>query len=1585
MENQSKPVEPQWRKAQQNNLLPPGKASHWKSITIVGGLILVLVGVFLATVFWFRPVSEISFVSLAVHSYDSRQMPCIPFANKDVQVFQKKHLISHQSNSININPSGHQFLQRLDELQSVQTPVVLYVIARARVNKRGNLHILCSDANPDNEDSGIRIQAFLDRLDACPSQQILVLLDLSQEGMTPRTGTLSNDVATVLVKEWQKRPPENVFLFLSCSPGQSSYNSEALGRSVFSYYLEKGLNGFADGSLGSQKLDGRVLVRELAHYVTTQVDQFTYHARNRRQTPLLLGSVDDFPLRSYAQEDKSQFDSTLPKLPVYPKWLKNRWEIVDTENQQQWYQLSPHMFRQRQATVLRAEQSWRGGVESGTIMANDQVLWQRSGKLISQHQQLPLPDLHSLTLDRAFHKSTTKIPRDAIDQLVGQILSIPKTGKPGDVEKAQAKLVSDFLKKQKANKNALFYGLFLKATELQGDDLQALPVLQMVAQKVQGQSQAPNWLELQILYKLSDMVNQPGNESQLPAIPMMFDVTDKGESVLTKVRAFPWIQTALTRTEQERYEGEFRFWASDYLATTDTKSQLELANTRLTQTLTQANALENAYEVLDQASLVLADYVPYLQNHPDEEITWQRALQQCSKLKKSLKTPKGVPPNLTVTIQEISEAAKDLETSIKQLMQPFSTANIKLMVERSQTPQADPKLWWSMQAVLSVPFLNVKDRTELWKATLQLDRTITERALQRESDGDNESLPPYEADFFEIQQHKEAILHAQQQIAILKLAQAPDESLANLTNELQKATKEENAANVLYKIAADIARIFGQELKQQYAQSKAIEDKAWLVRFLPPLDDPPSTLFKQKLGDNGLFVAELQQALWSNLADRFQYQVWDLRNSGVVQLASLDSLAEFYAEASGEYADLGKLQPLDNVSFVGDSLWKKEVPQAEFILRVIRNNSTEPKFRIFSPDTKQLAFQPQAGQTSLRKQPKKNSELRYYAFKTKITWPTSDADNAPQIPGFLVEAFDESRSFHQLITIPPRSGSQPVQILLSSNPVKPDPLVANVRLRPSGVQQKVFVHLFNADKKERKVNAQLVMGEEIVDGSQTAVTLPPMVTVPVKFTSKVPLPKKGLPSLNGPLSIQVYADNSNTLLAKKDIPVAVASPREYVTVSKIRYYASPTALQTSNLLEADLQMLTKISGPDVPVELELPKERMPGLLSVKDGTFKGKLKASWQGEPMPLALFAKGIEFEPGEERQGVIYINADGYPRAFIYKTSFAYRNEPVTPLIEGKPALRFRADPLSRAQKDYLVHVEVDNPPKDSRLQLQLGEIRGGEFQADVDQIYPKAKQETVGFFVDAKSGGLLFEGSISDRIIPIDTTKVIGPRQLRARLLDTTGLELGRASMNIIIDTTPPQQVTFLSVPSKAVSGSVVTVSANGVDPESGIATVDFFFGRPMKGKIPDKIELMPAKPLPNMGAAWAGPVYFPKDKVGPISLSVRFTNKVGLTTFATAEIDLLAKDPNKNGPGRIVGTVAQGDLKQAGLPVYLYDEKNKPLSQTKTNKDGKFEFDNLKPGKYVVYCIKRASQRRGYQRVTVHANRVSQTQITLKLGG
>src|SRR5439155_64864 len=135
----------------------------------------------------------------------------------------------------------------------------------------------------------LSLRDVLKSIEECPSRHKLLILDLVRPVADARLGILSEDVAAGIEKELTDVPDDNRLVLCACSPGQVSLSSEAAGRSIFNYYVEEGLRGWADGYGPRGRRDGRVTVTELAEFVKVRVDRWAQRNRNARQTPVLYG------------------------------------------------------------------------------------------------------------------------------------------------------------------------------------------------------------------------------------------------------------------------------------------------------------------------------------------------------------------------------------------------------------------------------------------------------------------------------------------------------------------------------------------------------------------------------------------------------------------------------------------------------------------------------------------------------------------------------------------------------------------------------------------------------------------------------------------------------------------------------------------------------------------------------------------------------------------------------------------------------------------------------------------------------------------------------------------------------------------------------------------------------------------------------------------------------------------------------------------------------------------------------------------------------------------------------------------------
>src|SRR5262249_33338945 len=124
----------------------------------------------------------------------------------------------------------------------------------------------------------------------------------------------------------------------------------------------------ADG-YPDHKPDGHVSVQELFNFVSARVDDWARRNRSgSRQTPQLYGegNTEAFNLVIFKHGQQPE-PRELADLPPYPAWLRDAWQVRARWWQNESYRLQPQAFRQLEATLLRAEQSWRGGANEAKL------------------------------------------------------------------------------------------------------------------------------------------------------------------------------------------------------------------------------------------------------------------------------------------------------------------------------------------------------------------------------------------------------------------------------------------------------------------------------------------------------------------------------------------------------------------------------------------------------------------------------------------------------------------------------------------------------------------------------------------------------------------------------------------------------------------------------------------------------------------------------------------------------------------------------------------------------------------------------------------------------------------------------------------------------------------------------------------------------------------------------------------------------------------------------------------------------------------------------------------------------------------
>ncbi len=587
--------------------------------------------------------------------------------------------------------------------------------------------------------------------------------------------------------------------------------------------------------------------------------------------------------------------------------------------------------------------------------------------------------------------------------------------------------------------------------------------------------------------------------------------------------------------------------------------------------------------------------------------------------------------------------------------------------------------------------------------------------------------------------------------------------------------------------------------------------------------------------------------------------------------------------------------------------------------------------------------------------------------------PKAERTGLPPPLGFLVEARFEGRSYHHLVTAPIVPSTQELQILVSADADEPANTLNEIRVRPGKMKQPHFVYVKNLTNRKQTVHVEVKAGATLVHKSQKLLTLEPDGVRKVVFDEP-----SAVRELHGPLAVRVFDVDRLKVLAERSLRVEILSPHEYVKVAEASFEPGRDGNNKWAVQVSAVDGSPPVVGPAIAAQLVLPVQRIPGLLAVGGGTLKVELPTR---SDAPRLLFAERLKLAASIDEEGPVYLHIDGVPRAFVFSTTFARTGAASQPKPDVRPAVRLVAPPCVMAGVNCLIDVEVDNAPRGAKLEVALGRIfEDNTFQSELVRDFTDAKKHRID--MEVSRDALIFDAAIADWTATFDTRSIVGPRALRARLLDTAGKEIAEARQALVIDDSPPL-ARLAPTPAQVKKGTVMQVQAQGVDPESGVAQVVFFYGKPDKGEIPPGAARFKAVPANRELTQWSAALQVPADHKGPLAVSVQVVNHAGMATIDTVTLDVTDNDPGKTGLGEIRGRVTEGPRAQPNLLVTLFDERGKEIARTKTLADGTYVFAQLAPGRYRVVCVKPESQRRAVLDTTVEPDRMARVDLTLAL--
>jgi hypothetical protein len=565
---------------------------------------------------------------------------------------------------------------------------------------------------------------------------------------------------------------------------------------------------------------------------------------------------------------------------------------------------------------------------------------------------------------------------------------------------------------------------------------------------------------------------------------------------------------------------------------------------------------------------------------------------------------------------------------------------------------------------------------------------------------------------------------------------------------------------------------------------------------------------------------------------------------------------------------------------------------------------------------------------------------------------------------------------------PGKAVAQPkgsAEIFFNSAPSGAKEGVHELGLRPN-LEQQFYLYVKNTGQTKITPTVELRAGDKALAVWTGKEGVEKESTVKISFVEKPPQPGEKPPDLAlvaGGLKAVVLVDGKPS----DEAVVHVARPDEYVEDPRLEFDGS------NNRLTATIKTKPNFTGPPARVELVLRSDRFPGLVKgqKKTGSYGG-----WLSRTGELNLLAEDLQFRNAVDRIGLVYMTIDGYERAFTYYANLPPKGAWQLRRIDN-PIIRLNTPGFAMAGAPSKVGLEMDNLPAESTAHLGLYRdpscaVIEGELEKHSPERDARILMSPLG-----PNGALLFRTEVSDWLTKLQTADIFGPRTLclqllskegkvgfidsRGPILDKEGKPLLTKSIEIglKIDGSPPEKVAFLDFPKQLVRGSDLPVKATGVDPESGIAKVVFFTGKPQDdGKIPPTATKVEGKET-NKGV-YEGKLQAPTDKKGTFDVSVAFINGVGMETIKTVQIELVDAKAATGG-ATITGTVEFGGNRLPEQEVLLRDPQGNVKDSTKTGKDGdargQFTFKNVVPGTYQIVAVNSALRATGQAAVQVGA--------------
>jgi hypothetical protein len=728
-----------WREEKQGwQSARPEPAAKGGRVFTALAVIVMLVGAIVGLVLLLRPVHEPVVRTIAVTEYSQPVFPINGMAEQDSDALKQRFGEAYKARASQTSDALRRELKNLATFESSEG-VVIHLSALALVVD-GEVYILPADAGLDNRDTWLLLKQVLQMVHDCRAKRKLLILDIMRPIADARLGILYNNVAEYAhgaVEEALKLDTD-LLVLLPCSPGQVTLISDELGMSVFGYYLDEGLRGFADRYNERHKENGRVTVAELGKFVAARVDRWSLTNRRTRQTPQLLGKARDFEL--LASENKEPSSEWSPP-DEYLEGFARGWALRDAWLEDGVAQFAPRALMKLEAVLIHEEQRWLGGRSRERVVDDLKTeITQLERRVQRQRDAFRLPFAPG-SLAATEKKPVPAAIADAWKRDFKK-LEEWKEGDPKEGEQLK-ELVAELLKLE-----APFPDLVRSGLDAVADETNLMPIKLRLLWVVLEKRSGERWAEALFLQRLNEMgVIRLNRQAEPNRVGRVMEAVQEGLRVMMASerlagydpRVFKWLRSQLDAAEEQRSQLEAKLF-SDALSSTSQTEALLLALKKLYGTLTSMNDscsyLQNAYRIRDRVLSLLPGYVSYLVTRPLDDRAWEAEWVEVARLTADLDERLRPPPvdsgqdTLPLILDELRSKTATLARLLGEkgkLFGPFAPERLKELEDIEE-----------MDALLACTWLKAKSRQTVWSRRREWSKFQNDKT-RREDEADNQA------------------------------------------------------------------------------------------------------------------------------------------------------------------------------------------------------------------------------------------------------------------------------------------------------------------------------------------------------------------------------------------------------------------------------------------------------------------------------------------------------------------------------------------------------------------------------------------------------------------------------------------------------------------------------------------------------------------------------------------------------------------------------------------------------------------------------------------------------------------------------